>query len=84
MEMDRTLFLNALRKHNFEELKRVTHELVAAIKHNPNFPFSYTLEGNQIIIESDNRTPFGRQIDRRIEIFLDLRDKLPRLTQNRR
>lgn len=84
MEVDRTLFLDALRKHNFEEFKRVTYELVAAKKHNPNFPFTFSLQGNQIIIESDNRTPFGRQINRRIEIFLDPRDKPPRLTQNRR
>lgn len=75
MVVDKKLFLETLRLHNQEEFKEITYELVSRQKHNPEFPFTFTLHSDGILIESDNNTAFGRQINRRIEIRLEPKEK---------
>ncbi|MFQ5650065.1 MAG: PorV/PorQ family protein [bacterium] len=84
MAVDRKLFLKTLRKHNPDEFNRITYELVSGQKHDRRFPFTFRLQGDTIFIESDNNTPFGRQINRRIEILIDpVEKRLPKLSQRR-
>ncbi len=71
MLVSKQLFLETLNIHNQGELEEITYELLSGKKHNRDFPFSFRIKGDKILIQSDNETPFGRQMNRRIEIRLE-------------
>ncbi len=71
IEIGKTNFLEMLRKRSAQEYHFVREQIEAGITEINLSPFLLKVESDHVRLESNNNSPIGRQINRRIEILLE-------------
>ena len=70
IEIGKTNFLEVLRKRSAQEYQYVLEQIEAGMTEIDLSPFVLKVKSDEVRLESNNNSPLGRQINRRIEIFL--------------
>ncbi len=70
IELGKINFLDVLRKRSTQEYQYVLEQIEAGITEINLNPFILKVKSDQVRLESNNNSPLGRQINRRIEILL--------------
>lgn len=71
IEIGKANFLEVLRKRNLEEYRYVQGQIEAGIKEIDLSPFVLKVYTDKVKLVSNNDSPIGRQINRRIEILME-------------
>lgn len=71
IEIGKLNFLEVLRKRSAQEYQYVREQIAAGVTEINLSPFILKVESDQVRLESNNNSPMGRQINRRIEILLE-------------